>query len=170
MSTGSSPPAPAPATPPAGGGFGTRLPEWLRAREVELPGLGTMRLVESTVLVLVGLLLAIATVDDVVLQTHVNHRLVADLRTWRHYTGHDYKNVGVEQDVYGHTTRDIVCGNTSPGPPKERTQLCLSMTGPVKGGLRTARSGWYLPPKSEDRRELRYGCFGPAKSEGLCKQ
>lgn len=149
-------------------GFGERLPEWLRAREVELPGLGTMRLVEAMVLIAVGLLLAIATVNDVVLQTHVNHRLVADLRTWRQYTGHDYKNVGVEQDIYGHTTRDFVCGNTTPGPPKERIQLCLVMTGPVHDGHRAARSGWYLPVKTEDEHDKRYGCFGRAVAEGLC--
>lgn len=150
------------------GGFGQRLPEWLRPRESEQRGLGTLRVVENIVLVLVGLLLAVATVDDVVLQTHVNHRLVADLRTWREYTGHDYHSVGVEQDIYGHTTRDIVCGNTSPGAPKARTQLCLLMSGPVRGGRRTVRSGWYLPARSEDRRDLRYGCFGAASAEGLC--
>jgi hypothetical protein len=152
------------------GSFGERLPAWLRPREVEMPGLGTMRLVETTVLLLVGLLLAIATIDDVVLQTHVNHRLVADLRTWREYTGHNYKNLSIEQDLYGHSTRDVICGNTTPGPPKERTQLCLAMTGPVVGGRRTVSSGWYLPPKSEDLRGKRYGCFGLAKGEGLCTQ
>ncbi len=157
------------AAPSSGpGGFGTRLPVRFAPRDVELPGLGTMRLVETTVLVLVGLLLAVATVDDVVLETHVNQRLVADLRTWREYTGHDYKNLSVEQDLRGHTTRDVICGNTSPGPPKERTQLCLAMTGPVVAGRREARSGWYLPPKSEDLRGKRYGCFGVAKDEGLC--
>jgi hypothetical protein len=161
-SGGGAPPSSAP------GGFGERLPEWLRAREVELPGLGTMRLVETMVLVVVGLLLAVATVNDVVLQTHTNHRIVADLRTWRDYTGHNYKNVGVEQDIYGHTTRDTACGNTSPGPPKERTQICLVMTGPVISGRRAVRSGWYLPPKSEDLRARRYGCFGPAKAGGEC--
>jgi hypothetical protein len=150
------------------GEFGGRLPERLRSREVELPGLGTMRLVETMVLVVVGLLLAIATVDDVVLQTHVNHRLVADLSTWRSHTGHDYKNVGVEQDIYGHTTRDTVCGNTSPGPPKERTQICLQMTGPVVGGRREVHGGWYLPAKSDDLRTARYGCFGAAIAEGRC--
>ena len=41
------------------------------------------RLIETTLLILAGLLLAIATVNDVVDQTHVNHRLIADLRTWR---------------------------------------------------------------------------------------
>src|SRR6202021_3192815 len=94
-------PSPVPPAHPAPGGFGERLPQRLAARTVELPGLGTLRLVETMVLVVVGLLLAVATVNDVVLQTHTNHRIVADLRSWREYTGHDYQNVGVEQDIYG---------------------------------------------------------------------
>ena len=152
-----------------GGGVGwERLPEWLRPREQEARGRGRVRRVEMAVLLLVGLLLAVATVNDVKQQTNVNHRLVADLRTWRHYTGHAYKNVSVEEDLYGHTTRDMVCGNTTPGPPKERVQLCLTVTGPVVDGLRAAGGGWYLPPKAEDLRAHRYGCYGSAKSEGLC--
>lgn len=126
------------------------------------------RLVETTLLVLAGVLLAIATVNDVVLQTHVNHRLVADLRTWRQYTGHRYKNVSVEQDLHGHTTRDIACGNVTPGPPKERTQLCIVLTGPVRDGLRAARGGFYLPPRVDDLRAYRYGCYGSARDAGLC--
>ena len=117
---------------------------------------------------LVGLLLAIATVNDVVLSTHVNHRLVADLRTWREYTGHDYKNISTEQDVRNFTTTDVVCGNTVPGPPKERIQLCLQLTGPVVNGRRAARGGWYLPPRGEDLKRFRYGCFGPPKQQGAC--
>jgi len=124
----------------------------LPPRDVELRGTGRRQLVEVTLLILAGLLLAIATVNDVVEQTHVNHRLNADLRTWRAYTGHDYKNVSTEQDLYGHTTKDVVCGNTTPGPPKERIQLCLQMTGPVIHGRRAARGGWYLPRGSKTRR------------------
>jgi hypothetical protein len=153
---------------PAAASFGARLPAWLRPRERELAGTGRTRLIETTLLVLVGLLLAIATVNDVVLQTHVNHRLVADLHTWRAYTGHNYKNVTVEQDQLGHSTRDLVCGNTVPGPPKERIQICLVMTGSVTGGRRVVHGGWYLPVKSEDLRHYRYGCYGSAKSEGFC--
>jgi hypothetical protein len=150
------------------GHFGRRLPAWLRPREEELAGSGRTRLIETTLLVLVALLLAIATVNDVVRQTHVNHRLVADLRSWRQYTGHAYKNLSVEQDFYGHTTRDIVCGNVSPGPPKERTQLCLVLTGSVTAGRRAARGGFYLPPKVDDIRRYRYACYGSAKAAGLC--
>jgi hypothetical protein len=145
-----------------------RLPAWLRPREVEARGSGRMRLVETTLLLLAGLLLAIATVNDVVLRTHTNHRLVADLRAWRDYTGHKYKNLSAEQDQRNYTTTDVVCGNTSPGPPKERIQLCLQMTGPVIHGRRAARGGWYLPPKAENLRRYRYGCFGTTKQQRAC--
>jgi hypothetical protein len=128
----------------------------------------SVRRAETVVLLLVGLLLAIATVNDVVLRTHKNHRLIADLRTWRSYTGHDYQNLSVSQDVVTNTTRDVVCGNTSPGGPKERVQLCLAMTGPVVDGRRRARGGWYLPPKAENLPRYRYACFGTAKKERRC--
>ena len=143
-------------------GFG-RLPRSLRPRDSELAGSGRTRLVETTLLVLAGLLLAIATVNDVVRQTHVNQRLIADLRTWRTYTGHDYHNLSVDQTLLGETSRrEVICGNTSPGPPKARIQLCLVIWGPVLDGRRTVHGGWYLPPKSEDVRAARYGCFGSA--------
>jgi hypothetical protein len=145
-----------------------RLPPGLRPRDAELPGSGSLWLVETLVLLLAGLVLAVATVNDVVLSTHTNHRLVADLRTWRHYTGHNYKNVSTEQDVRRYTTTDVVCGNTAPGPPKERIQLCLQVSGPTVNGLRKARGGWYLPPKAEDLHRYRYGCFGPPKQRGEC--
>ncbi|HEX3693003.1 MAG TPA: hypothetical protein VHU13_06630 [Solirubrobacteraceae bacterium] len=146
------------------------LPEWARPREQERRGLGSLRLAETTLLVLFGTLLAIATVHDVVRQTHVNHRLVADLATWRAYTGHDYHTIAVEQDVKEHSTRDTVCGNTSPGGPQQRTQLCLRMTGGVVHGRRRVSGGYYLPPHSEDHARLRYGCFGSAQEAGLCSR
>ncbi len=145
-----------------------RLPEPLRPRTSEKRGIGQLCLVETLVLIFAGLFFAIATVNDLVLETHVNHRLNADLRTWRSYTGHQYKNVSVEQDVLHHTTIDVACGNTEPGPPKARTQICLQITGPVVDGRRAARGGWYLPPKAEDLHRYRYGCFGPPKAEGKC--
>ena len=76
-------------------------------------------LVETTLLVLVGVLLAAATVNDLARQAHTNDRLIADLSTWRHYTGHDYHNISVDQETLGSTTqREVLCGNTSAGPPK----------------------------------------------------
>jgi hypothetical protein len=156
---------------PAGeidGGRWRFLPEWLQPRDREREGSGRRRLVEVTLLILAGLLLAVATVNDLVEQTHVNHRLIADLRTWREYTGHDYKNVSTEEDLYGHTTRDVACGDTTPGPPKERIQLCLQMTGPIVDGRRAAHGGWYLPPKVEDVPIYRYACFGTATPALYC--
>jgi hypothetical protein len=144
------------------------LPAWLRPRPVEVPGSGRLRLIETTLLVLLGVLLAVATVNDVVRQTHVNHRLIADLATWRAYTAHPYHNLSIEQELFGPASQhEVVCGNTSPGGPKARTQLCLVVYGPISGGRRTVHGGWYLPPKVEDVRSDRYGCFGAA-SRGMC--
>lgn len=155
-----------PASPEPG--LSARLPEWVRPRDVERRGLGSLRLAETTILILVGLFLAIATVNDVVKQTRVNHRLVADLSTWRAVTGHDYHNLGVEQDVKGHTTRETVCGNVSPGGPRERTQVCLVLVGPIVSGRREVSGGYYLPAKTEDGRRGRYACFGAAALAGMC--
>jgi hypothetical protein len=127
-----------------------------------------VRLIEGVVLALVGILLATATINDVVRQTNVNHRLDADLRTWRSYTGHDYHNLSIGQDVHGESTREVVCGNTAPGGLKERVQLCLQVSGPVRGGRRSVGGGWYLPAKAEDLRAYRYACFGPALAEERC--
>jgi hypothetical protein len=150
-------------------GFWDRLPPPLRPLEEERRGAGNVRLVETTLLVLVGLVLAIATINDVARQTGVNHRLIEDLRTWRSYTGHDYKSVGIEQELAGAKIKhDIVCGNTTPGAPKARIQICLVMGGAIGSGKRKVLGGWYLPAETEnDLREYRYGCFGAAAT-GLC--
>jgi hypothetical protein len=129
---------------------------------------GPTRLIEGAVLALAGILLATATINDLVRQTDVNHRLNVDLRTWRAYTGHDYHTLSVSQDVRGLSTREVVCGNTAPGGPKQRVQLCLQITGPVRAGRRSVSGGWYLPAKVEDVRSFRYACFGPAVAEERC--
>lgn len=128
-----------------------------------------VRLIETTLLVLIGLLLAGATIDDVARQTHVNERLIDDLRTWRDYTGHNYHNLTIEQALYGERSeREVVCGNTTPGPPKARVQICLTIWGPTIDGKRAVHGGWYLPiDTEEDLRRHRYGCFGSATS-GIC--
>jgi len=146
------------------------LPTWLRPRDEELSGSGRTRLIETTVLLLVGLILAIATIYDVSRVSRVNHRLSIDLATWRAYTGHDYRNLTVDQELFGASSQhEVVCGNTSPGAVRARVQLCLVIYGPVVGGRRTVHGGWYLPPHHEDREAVRYGCFGPA-AEGLCTE
>jgi hypothetical protein len=126
------------------------------------------RLIETTLLVLVGVLLAAATLNDVGRQVGVNHRLIADLKTWRQYTGHEYHNISIDQETLGSSSqREVLCGNTSPGAPKARTQVCLAIWGPVVNGRRTVHGGWYLPAKAEDEPSSRYGCFGPV-GEGRC--
>jgi hypothetical protein len=145
-----------------------RLPERLRPRDAERRGRGEVRRIESTLLVFAFLLLAVAVVNDVVQQVHVNERLTADLRTWRTVTGHDYKNISVEQDLTHRTTRDVLCGNTQPAPPGTATQVCLVMTGPTVHGMRAAKGGFYLLPYFPDKRPNRYACFGTAVAEDLC--
>ncbi len=145
-----------------------RLPERLRPREHEDRGRGDLRRVEGTLLVLAFILLAVATINDVVLQTRVNTRLTADLHTWRVLTGNNYHNISAEQDLKYHTTRDVLCGNISPGAPGIRTQICLIMTGPIAHGERAVHGGFYLPPYRPDVRENRYACFGTAAAAHLC--
>jgi hypothetical protein len=159
------------SAPAASGGRPPResLSERLRPRSQERRGSGQLRLIETTLLVLAGIFLAVATINDVGRQAGINHRLVADLRTWRDYTGHQYKNLQVDQELLGQSTkREVVCGNTSPGAPKARTQLCLIVEGPVAGGRREVHGGWYLPPGSDDQRTDRYACFGAAAAAGIC--
>ncbi len=156
------------AAGPTGRGLPEGAPGWLRRPAARLAAGGRLRLVEGSALALAGLLLATATVNDLVRQTHVNHRLSADLRTWRAYTRHDYRNLNIGQDVRGLSTRDVVCGNTAPGAPKARVQLCLQMMGPVRSGRRSVSGGWYLPPRVENVRRYRYACFGPAAAEHRC--
>ena len=154
-----------------------RLPAWLRPRAAEPlagegGGSGNRRIwrIETTLLVLVGVLLAIATVNDLARQASMNHRLVADLSTWRHYTEHDYHNISIDQETLGaNKQREVLCGNTSAGAPGSKTQLCLAIWGPTVNGRRAVHGGWYLPPYVEDLPTERYGCFGTAVRR-LCKR
>jgi hypothetical protein len=128
---------------------------------------GDLRAVETTVLLLLALLLAVATINDVVRQTHVNERLVSDLDTWRAYTHLNYHNLFVTQD-YEHFKHEVVCGNTRPGEPRQHVQLCLVVKGPVVHGRRRVSGGWYLPPRAENASTYRYRCFGSAPAEFTC--
>ena len=128
----------------------------------------TVRLIETTVLLLLGLLLMVATLYDLRLNIAINHRLVADLRTWRTYTGHAYHNLAIDRQLLGSSSaREVVCGNTTAGPPGARTQICLVISGPVKDGRRSVHGGWYVGPYAQDVRASRYGCFG-AGARGRC--
>jgi hypothetical protein len=127
-----------------------------------------VRLIETTLLVLGALLLATATINDLAREVKINKRLIVDEHVWRAYTGHDYANLTTQQTIFGERSqKDVVCGNTSPGAPQTRTQLCLAIWGPVVDGRRAIHGGWYVPAYAEDERKERYGCFG-ADVEGLC--
>jgi hypothetical protein len=109
-------------------------------------------------------------------QGGVNERLLADLRTWRHYAGHVCHNVSVDRVLLGAgrspiaSQREVACGNTSPGPPKARTQICLAVWGTVVNGRRTVDGRWYLPAGAhDDLHSERYGYFGTA-GRGACPQ
>jgi hypothetical protein len=145
------------------------LPPPLRPRASERAGSGELRLVETTLLVIAALLLATATVNDVARQVGVEHRLSADLRTWRLHTGLQYRNLTADQQLLGTSSeREVVCGNTRPGPPRSSLQLCLEIWGPVERGVRQVHGGWYLAAHSDDVAARRSGCFGDAVAEALC--
>lgn len=126
------------------------------------------RVIESALLALIALVLLAATVNDLVRQVHINHRLEADMHTWREVTGHHYINLSVEEDIKHFTTRDVVCGNTEPGAPGEKPQLCLIMTGPVRAKVRQVHGGFYMPPELADTPWHRYACFGSAARHHWC--
>jgi hypothetical protein len=149
-------------------GRAAQLRAALGPRSSEPGGGGRVRLLETTVLVLVGIALATATVYDLRREVHTNERLVADLRTWRAFTGHDYRDLTLSSELLGaRSHHDLVCGNTSAGAPDARSQLCLVVWGPERHGRRTVHGGWYLPPKVQDLPYQRYGCFGELPP-GIC--
>jgi hypothetical protein len=172
------------AAPYSGGRTRTRLrlPGWLAPRDDERRGRGEQRLIETFALVLVGIVLAVATVHDVARQVHIGTRLTADLKSWEAVVGSryfleagKYHNPLIEQDVKTYTTRDIVCANTAEGKPEGHVQVCLVFTGPVHGERRHARGGYYVVAEGKDEHKpvinlprYSYGCFGSAVAEGLC--
>jgi len=134
----------------------------------EGPSTRRLWLLETAVLAIVGVVLAVATVNDLGRAVDINHRIGADLNTWRHYTHHDYVNISTDEKTLGEDSgRDLLCGNTSPGAPGSQTQICLTIDGPVVKGQRTVYGGWYLPPYHRDEPAYRYGCFGSG-GRGRC--
>jgi hypothetical protein len=158
-----------PPGPPGPPGRLGRLPERLRPRDSERPGRGDLRRIESTLLALVFVLLAVAVVNDVVRKVErVDERIAADRRTWREATGHNYKDISFERDLFSGAPRDVLCGSTRPAPPDAAARICLLVVGPVSRGRRAAAGGFYLPPHVPDKRMYRYACFGTAVAENLC--
>jgi len=147
-------------------GIGGRLPAWLAPREHDCTGRRVWR-VETVALILVGLLLAVAAINDIFYSVNAAAQLVADQTTWRHYTGRDYYNVSAGALVVGRAP-DISCANSAPGPPGERTQICLLIDGTIVHGLRSVVGGWRLPARTGDFPAKRYDCFGEGAAKALC--
>ncbi len=147
-------------------GFVERLPAWLSPRAVESGGRRRWR-IETIVLIVVGLVLAVTSANDIFWSVSQNRRLVADQMTWRHYTHRDYFNVSAAPLVVGQPV-DLSCANASPGPPGERPQICILMSGPVQGGLRKVIGGWRLPARTGDFPANRGDCFGAGATKALC--
>lgn len=147
--------------------------DWLRLRAGGRRGIG-LRRVETVVLLLIGLLFAVATIYDLTRQVRIGDRLHADLVSWQAITGANYHNAFVELDAKHYTTRDVACGWTPATDPHKRAMTCLIFTGPVHGWHRVATGGYYLlgvgPARRRlayDRARYRYGCNAGARSAGF---
>ena len=152
---------------PAGPTRRTRLPDWLAARPdgQRDPASRDVRAIETTILLLVGLLLAVAVVYDVAYQTRVNIRESADRATWRAFAHIQTKHLSVLPPERG--TTDIVCRSSSTvaATAAHQVRVCLVVSGPTVHGLRHIDGGFYLQPKRSDSFAYRYGCFGlPART------
>lgn len=155
--------------------FLERLPRPLRPLDRELPGARRLRRLETVVLVVVAVALAVATIHDLVREVNIGLRLHADLVSWERVTGYAYHNPLIEQDVKHYTTKDTVCADTQNVKPKGSTLVCLIFVGPVRHGVRRAVGGYYLLAEGTDVHKpvendswYRYGCFGRAATEDLC--
>jgi hypothetical protein len=160
-------------------GLAARLSVLLGPRSEERRGRGELRFIEMALLVLVGIVLAVATANDDRRSVHIGTRLAADLEGWRATTGVWFHNPFIEQDIKAYTTRDVVCADLVKGKPEghpQHPQVCLIFTGPVHDGRRTPRGGYYLEARGTDVHEpvldypeYRYACFGSAVYEHLCR-
>jgi hypothetical protein len=143
-----------------------RLPAWLSPRDADQTPRRLWRL-ETVILAALGIFLATATLNDLVWTVHSDGRLVADRATWRQYTHRDYYNVSSAPLVVGQPL-DLACANSSPGPPGERTQICILIRGPIHDGLRAVVGGFMLPAREGDFEQYRYDCSGVAVQMRLC--
>lgn len=122
-------------------------------------------MIETAILVLIGLVLAAAVTWDVVRQTHVNERQAVDKGLWRAYTHRNLRNKTLTVRTLLRGTTDFACG---PPAPRATNRLCLMITGPAAASRRTIAGGYYVPLKRQDRFAVRYGCFGLPASRHLC--
>lgn len=160
------------ATPTAHSSRGLRLPRWAapRAQGDRDPAGRDVRAIETTIMVLIGLLLAVAVTYDVVLQVRLNTRETADRATWRAYEHVSYVKTRLDVRTLEHGTTDFVCRSTSTVATQIAHQVrqCLMISGPTVNDRRQIDGGYYLAPKASDRFLYRYGCFGLPAERKLC--
>jgi hypothetical protein len=146
---------------------------WWRAVGVH----SRLRTLETIVLVLIGVVLAVAAIYDVARQVRIDDRMHADVLSWQAITGAGYRNAYVELDTKHYTTRDVACGWTPLTDPSKRAMTCLIFAGPRNRWHRAAIGGYYVRGlgapghrRAYDRPRYRYGCFGRARSAGyVCR-
>jgi hypothetical protein len=124
-------------------------------------------MLETTALVLVGVMLAVAVIYDLALDVGNDHRIAADEATWTRFTGLKPVTIWAKPVSLGQTT-DISCGSVAIGPHVRETQVCVVLVGPVRNGLRTVFGAWQLRWGVADHRADRFGCVGGAVSPKWC--
>jgi hypothetical protein len=140
-----------------------RLPRWARPEDEEPPDpTGLRRAAELAVLLVLGVLLAAATVSDLARQVRLDERIAVDKTTWSAYTHRQLKKINVSTGL--RSTRDSACAPPFSGASY---RLCLVLTGPTHG-RRTITGGYRLPLTGLDRYYRRSDCFGAARRQALC--
>ena len=156
-----------------------RRPWWLRwlLRRSDAnaggPANPDLRLIETAILIVAGLVLAVATANDIGRSVHITERLKIDAHTYRYYMhtqGHVTKSirkVPVTPAIYSKV--DVAC---SPPPGGPRASTCLVIGGAVhaspSGQVRDVIGGYRLLPGSRNRYAARYACFGVSAAQQLC--
>ena len=106
-------------------------------------------------------------------QVHVNHRLSADLATWRGSTGHDYRNLAIEQrPTNPDTTREVhLRQHLARGAQVAHAAVPDHDRSDRATGAARCDGGYYLPrvPPGRPTRGNRYGCFGAAAERSCAR-
>jgi hypothetical protein len=147
-----------------------RLPRWAapapRPSPAPTEGEGGHRAwrIETLVLVVIGLLLTAAVVNDVVRQLGIDARKKVDMRTFAHYVpGTPPKHIEVAAGQRG--LPDITCGRPV---IYANVRVCLIMIGSSHVLYRDVVGRYTLPFLHSDRRRYRFACAGYAVTHHLC--
>ena len=147
-----------------------RVPGWgppaARGAPAPTEGEGAHRAwrLETIVLVVIGLLLTAAVVNDVVRELGIDAREKVDMRTFKHYVpGTPPKHIEVAPGQRG--LPDITCGRPI---VYANVRVCLIMVGSSHVLYRRVAGEYTLPFLHSDRRRYRFSCAGYAVTHHLC--